>query len=153
MLIVLVKGVKRPMWPSWWHLIYTSRDTLGKYKQKNLAELYSGPTHFSWHMEKLMFANLHCQSSLNSRLALLFLQEQMGGCRWARYLDLLERTGIKWCDNCGSRPGCLSLPPTDRVCRDIHFVLSRQRMFVLHCFLLEDQSAAAFSSKCSGGQF
>ena len=45
-----------------------------------------------------MLDNLHCQGSLNSSLALL---EQVGGYKWTRYLEQLERTDIKWCDDCG----------------------------------------------------
>ena len=45
-----------------------------------------------------MLDNSHCQGSLNSSLALL---EQVGGYKWTRYLEQLERTDIKWCDDCG----------------------------------------------------
>ena len=48
--------------------------------------------------EVYMLDNLHCQGSLNSSLALL---EQVGGYKWTRYLEQLERTDIKWCDDCG----------------------------------------------------
>lgn len=76
-----------------------------------------------------MLDTLHCQGSLNSSLALL---EQVGGYKWPRYLEQLERTsnGV----TIVVKSECHSLNHMDRICRNIHFVSSKQVMFACTVF-------------------
>lgn len=96
-----------------------------------------------------MLDNSHCQGSLNSSLALL---EQVGGYKWTRYLEQLDRTDIKWCDDCGQVRMLFPVSYGQNL-QEHSLCLSKAKNVCMHCFLLEDQPEVALSSRCSGEQF